>query len=230
MQPVTLNPIHDDPRLADAVAQQDLFCALHHNPAALRLIPWEPRNGRRGLIETVEMERQAVINSLSFHGIPIQVRLADLDALRDLRRDPSLTELTVRGPGRMAFAYPKDSTPDEDYTITTEWRDFPAFFANWLNHQAAEDPALGAPWSKMVKQITTDENGETSVRYREELRPGRRLFYWRTVADKAATGERDSGLVVPGSFDVFADGDETEEVPAGMPVPPTAAPRRRGER
>lgn len=227
MRPLTDNPLPDDPRLQDAVRQQDLFTDHHDNPLLLRAIPWERTGNRRGFVETQELERQALVNDFAFHGIPILIRLCDLDALRDLYRDPDKTELTVMGPGRNAATYPNMAIADEPYTITAEWREFNAFFANWLNHRAAEDPALGAPWEKAVRVKTTDDNGDETVRHRLEPRPGRRLFQWRTPADMAQ-GERPSGLIVPGSFSVFGDGDEEEE--AETVAPAVAAPATKGRR
>lgn len=214
MQPLTLDPIHDDPRLEGAKRQQDLFTDIHDDPLLLRSITWERSGNRRGFIETQELERQALVNDFEFHGIPIQIRLENLQALRDLRDDQELTELRVAGPGRQSAAFPQMKVPDEVYVITEEWRDFPAFFANWLNHACAERPELGAPYAKAIRVRQRDDNGEESVSYRHEPRPGTRLFRWRTPADAAATGERDSGLVVPGSFSMFAGGDEEEVVEA----------------
>lgn len=210
MRPLTDNPLPDDPRLQEAVRQQDLFTDHHDNPLLLRGIPWERTGNRRGFVETQELERQALVNDFAFHGIPILIRLDNLEALRDLYRDPTMTELTVMGPGRNAAAFPNMAIPDEPHTITAEWREFDAFFANWLNHRAAEDPMLGAPWDKAVRVRTTDDNGDETIRHRLEPRPGRRLFRWRTPADMAQ-GERPSGLIVPGYTSVFADGDDEEE-------------------
>ncbi len=222
MQPVSLSPLHDDPRLGDAKRQQDIFTDHHDDELFLRAIPWENVGRRRGFIQSQDLERQALVNDFAYHGIPIQVRLHDLDALRAWRQDPELTELVVMGPGRQAVNHPDQPVRDEAYTITAAWQDFPPFFANWLNYRAAEDPALGAPWSKAVKVRTQDDNGETSVHYRHEPQPGRRLFAWRTPAD-AVPGQRPSGLILPATFNPFADGDEEEEAPA----PP--APAKRGK-
>lgn len=227
-----LTPVPDDPR--EGISQQNLFTTLHEKPAILRKIPWESKPNRRGVLETNELERQALINDFEFHGIPVQVRIADPDVLRSIY-GPDATELRIVGPGRLAWAMPNQRIPDEEYVITAQWRDFPAFFANWLNHRAAEDPLIGAAWTKMIKVRSKDENGEESVRYRGETHPPRRLLAWRTQAD-LAEGERASGLVVPSSARVpafLADGDETgegdetaEAGPAPSAVPAVAGRRR----
>jgi hypothetical protein len=221
MQPVSLNPLHDDPRLGDAVRQQDLFTDFHTNPTLLRGIPWERREGRRGFVETQDMERQALVNDFHFHGIPILVRIEDLEALRALHGDPAMTEITIMGPGRNAATYPHQAIPDEPYTITAQWQEFNPFFANWLNHRCAEDPALGAPWSKAVRVKTTDDQGGATIEYKHIPQPGRRLFRWRTPAD-LERGERPSGLIVPAGFSPFNGGDED----AAEEAAPAVAPKK----
>lgn len=214
-----LMPVADDPRAA--ITQQELFTLLHERPDLLRQIPWESTPTKRGVIATNELERQALVNDFEFHRIPIQMRLVSLDALREVRRDASLTELRVWGPGRNAAAFPNQRVPDEEYVITEEWQDYPAFFANWLNHRAAEDPLFGAEWTRKIKHVSRSDDGEISVSFSDEHHPARRLLEWRMPADQAS-GERPSGLVVPPSVNFFADGLEEEETP---PPPPPSRKR-----
>lgn len=223
-----LNPVPDEMRTG--IAQQALFTTLHEKPALLRQVPWVKTGGRRGVMDTNELERQALINDFEFHGIPIQMRLASLDVLRAIY-GPDATELRLMGPGRMAWAMPDQRVPDEEYVITERWADYPAFFANVLNHRAAEDPELGAAWTRMVKTRSRDDNGEESVSYRPEPHPARRLLEWRTPADKVA-GERDSGLIIPATAlpQFLADGDETADAPPASngPADPNRIPPRKG--
>lgn len=209
-----LNPIPDDPRLANAITQQELFTVLHEQPELLRQIPWTSTKERRGVIATNELERQALINDFEFHGIPIQMRLVSVAALQEIRRDPTLTELRVIGPGRMAWAMPGARIPDEEYVITDKWQDFPAFFANVLNHKAAEDPLFGADWTRMIRTRSTSDNGDEAVTHRPEPHPARRLLEWRTNAERVQ-GETASGLIVPPTTpNFFEDGDDDEPASA----------------
>ena len=109
--------------------------------------------------------------------------------------------------------------------MTEEWADYPAFLANWLNHQAAENPLLGADWTRKIKHVTTSADGERSVTFTDEHHPARKLLEWRMPADKVE-GERASGLVVPATINFFADGVVEEEAPAQPTATATATKTR----
>jgi hypothetical protein len=199
----TRDPATASDKLHTGFAQQEIRSYLHDRPDDLRKIPWRRardaagkwQHNHPGVGEMDGSARTALINSFMEHNIPIQVRL-DLDAARRFYDDPDLTELTIAGPNPMAWALPQQRLADASYTITGEWRDFNAWFANDLNYRAAEDVALGAPYQKMGPWRKVMEDGGVPVLKREPVDvPATALFEWRTVADMEA-GELPSGLVV----------------------------------
>jgi hypothetical protein len=199
----TRDPATASDKLHTGFAQQETRSQFGDKPHLLRRIPWvRPRDPEGnwqqrhpGVGELDGHYRTALINDFMRHNIPIQVRL-DPEGLAKLY--PELAdagELTIAGPNPMAWAMPNERLPDVPYTLTTDWQDFNAWFANDLNYRAAEDVALGASYQTMPYRKVIEEGG-APVWQREKVdHPATRLFHWRTVADIEA-GELPSGLVV----------------------------------
>lgn len=187
----------------EGIAQQDLTTLIGERPDLLRLVPWvRPKDGqgrytgpRKGVLETLGYERTALINDFCRHDIPIQVRL-DVDMLQELYLDPEMTELEIAGPHATAWAMPSRPLPDQVYVIDGTWRDYNAFFANWLNHVASENPDFGAEYSRFTWEDVIVGGQVTKQRVEQRI-PPRKLFEWRTQADALASGQRDSGLYAP---------------------------------
>jgi hypothetical protein len=199
----TRDPATASELLHTGYEQQETRTQWSDKPHLLRRIPWvrardaqgEWEKRHPGVGELDGHYRTALVNDLMRHNIPIQVRL-DPDGLARLY--PELAEsgeLTIMGPNPLAWAMPKERLPDVPYTVTTEWRDFNAWFANDLNYRAAEDVPLGASYQKMVWKKVIEEGGAPVWKQEKVDAPATRLFHWRTVADIEA-GELPSGLVV----------------------------------
>jgi hypothetical protein len=237
----TRDPATASELLHTGYEQQETRTQWSDKPHLLRRIPWvrtrdaqgEWEKRHPGVGELDGHYRTALVNDLMRHNIPIQVRL-DPDGLAKLY--PELAEsgeLTIMGPNPMAWAMPKERLPDVPYTLTIEWRDFNAWFANDLNYRAAEDVALGASYQTMPYRKVIEEGG-APVWQREKVdHPATRLFHWRTVADMEA-GELPSGLVVSphtaAARRLLADEPPPPEMTDEPPEAGDEAPARGGRR
>lgn len=109
--------------------------------------------GAPGLHDLGGTRRTALVNDLTRFGIGVEIRLRSLAHLREVTGKADDTVLRVQGPS--ATSNVAEMARMTAYTITTEWQEYPALFANWLDYMRSNVRTLGAAHTvrRRVKEI-----------------------------------------------------------------------------
>jgi hypothetical protein len=154
--------------------------------------------GPPGLHDLRGTQRTMIVNDLTKHGIRARIRVVSAEALAEVCRgagvpfDPQRPGITVKGP--TDASYVAGDIPWVDYEITTEWREYPILFANWLDYRRGEDRRLGASYVAMKRVQDTAPGGEVVHRWVEYNVRAIDLFEFRLPGDDAAHAP----LAIPG--------------------------------
>ena len=186
--------------------------------------------GAPGLHDLKGTQRTMIVNDLTKHGIRCRIRVVSADALREVCRgagvpfDEANPRLVVKGP--TDASYVAGDIPWVDYEITTEWREYPAIFASWLDYRRGEDRRLGASYVAMRRVQDTAPGGEIHHRWQEYNVRAIDLFEFRLPGDDA----EHAPLAVPGRSsqdareiaELRAMINELKAMVAGTPAPQPA--------
>jgi hypothetical protein len=186
--------------------------------------------GPPGLHDLRGTQRTMIVNDLTKHGIRCRIRVVSAEALAEVCRgagvpfDPQRPGITVKGP--TDASYVAGDIPWVDYEITTEWREYPILFANWLDYRRGEDRRLGASYVAMKRVQDTAPGGEVVHRWVEYNVRAIDLFEFRLPGDDAAHAP----LAIPGQrsqdaaeiAELRAMINELKAMVAGTPPPAPA--------
>jgi hypothetical protein len=154
--------------------------------------------GAPGLHDLRGTQRTMIVNDLTKHGIRCRIRIVSVEALAEVCRgagvplDPERPRLVVKGP--TDASYVAGDIPWVDYELTTEWREYPAIFASWLDYRRGEDRRLGASYVAMRRVEDIAPGGEKVTRWAEYNVRAIDLFEFRLPGDDAGHAP----LAVPG--------------------------------
>jgi hypothetical protein len=186
--------------------------------------------GPPGLHDLRGTQRTMIVNDLTKHGIRCRIRVVSADALREVCRgagvafDEANPRLIVRGP--TDASYVAGDIPWVDYEITTEWREYPILFANWLDYRRGEDRRLGASYVAMRRIEDIAPGGEKVARWQEYNVRAIDLFEFRLPGDDQGAAP----LAIPGQrsqdaaeiAELRAMINELKAMVAGTPPPAPA--------
>jgi hypothetical protein len=154
--------------------------------------------GPPGLHDLRGTQRTMIVNDLARHGIGVEIRLTSPEALAEVCRgagkpfDPRNPSITVKGPA--AASWMPGDIPWQQWTVTTEWREFPVTFANWLDYARAEVQGLGASYTAMRLEEGVAPGGAVVKEWKRYTVRAIDLFEFRLPGDRR--GEQP--LAVPG--------------------------------
>lgn len=191
--------------------------------------------GAPGLHDLRGTQRTMIVNDLTKHSIRARIRITSAEALAEVCRgagvpyDPVNPRLVVKGP--TDASYVAGDIPWVDYELTTDWREYPAIFASWLDYRRGEDRRLGASYVAMRRIEDIAPGGEKVARWQEYNVRAIDLFEFRLPGDDQGRAP----LAVPGQ-DTRTSGEIAQlhaliaqlqhQIAglAGAPVSPAAAP------
>lgn len=156
--------------------------------------------GAPGLHDLRGTARNALVNDLTRFQVRCRIRVASVEALREVCRgaglpfDEDAPRLVVKGPTDAAIV--AGVAPWVDYDLTPEWREYPAIFASWLDYARSEDRRLGAGYVAMKRVEDHAPGGEVVHRWQEYNVRAIDLFDFRLPGDSAPGGT--APLAVPG--------------------------------
>lgn len=141
-----------------------------------------------GLHDLAGNQRVCLLNDLTNLQVKVQVRI-DPERLVEFKKrvGEDADSLLVQGPPETTTHTPQTRYPT--YRVTTEWQDFPALFASWLDYRQSEDPLLGAEYVESVSRTVLVGQNVAATRD-DEVRVPQELYLAFRMHGDIAAGER----------------------------------------